>query len=320
MCFPVRARSTAPGPRSYIDASELALCCSDLGHPLSESELEEALTLLDSDGSGQVEQAEFVRWWMHGSTEKKKGGGTGGKLNVIASAAKQSLLDARYMRQQAQSDAQLLRNRIQLLKHEEEKARRKIAQTESRAHEMVKLKKKTMRRLEDKAGQRATRRKEDEDLKHLVDERKAERERTRYKLANQVAERKKQDVESVRDARKRGKAEREAQMARELEAARLKHAKVKKAEGKPIKIRKAREKKLHEDVRLEYERKIADEEAKCREKERDVRRMEKEEAAMIERLRKVQAIQKDAFAELEAALTGGGGLGLTALSPQPPPA
>lgn len=81
----------------------------------------------------------------------------------------------------------------------------------------------------------------------------------------------------------------------------------------------ARRRKLAADVRAEYERKIAEEESRCREREAEVRHMEKEELELIERLRKVQGLQKEAFAELEVALGGGGGsVSLASYSAAPP--
>lgn len=265
--------------------------------------------MLDSDGSGTIERREFVNWWLHGSTDgvgkKKKKGGAGSKLGMVASAGKASLLDARYLRQQAQNDARLLRNRIQLLQHEEMKARKKIEATETRAQEMLRLKKETMKRLEEKAAVRQIKKKEELGLKSMVEESKKDRESSRYVRANQIADRKRADVEAVREARRRAKAERERQAAEELARARAKHDEILKSSKAPAKVRKKREKKLHADVRAEYERKIAAEEEACRQREIDVRRMEKEELVMIERLRKVQALQREAFAELEEALSGG---------------
>lgn len=47
----------------YIDAAELRDLCDDLGIHLSKSELNEALDMLDKDGSGAIEFEEFVDWW-----------------------------------------------------------------------------------------------------------------------------------------------------------------------------------------------------------------------------------------------------------------
>ena len=57
----------------------------------------------------------------------------------------------------------------------------------------------------------------------------------------------------------------------------------------------------------EYERKIEEENARRAAKEAEVRRMEKEELKLIEALKKVQVLQREAFEELEAALAGENG-------------
>lgn len=68
-----------------IDAGELGALCDELDAPLTETELEEALAALDSDGSGRIEKSEFVSWW----TGRSGGGGKlGKKLAKLAEAGK----------------------------------------------------------------------------------------------------------------------------------------------------------------------------------------------------------------------------------------
>lgn len=57
-------------------------------------------------------------------------------------------------------------------------------------------------------------------------------------------------------------------------------------------------------VIAEYERKIAEENERRAVKEDEVRAMEKQELQLIEALKKVQVIQREAFQELESALAG----------------
>ncbi|CAM9699108.1 unnamed protein product [Chrysoparadoxa australica] len=48
----------------YLDLSELSSLCEDLGIPLDDDELAEAMTLLDKDGNKKLEEGEFVEWWV----------------------------------------------------------------------------------------------------------------------------------------------------------------------------------------------------------------------------------------------------------------
>lgn len=66
------------------------------------------------------------------------------------------------------------------------------------------------------------------------------------------------------------------------------------------------------DAKAEIDRKIAEEEGMIRQKEQEVMQMEMLEMELIKKLQNTQAIQKQAYSELESALQankmGGGGL------------
>ena len=62
-----------------------------------------------------------------------------------------------------------------------------------------------------------------------------------------------------------------------------------------------------EASKSEYQRRVEKEEAALRKRERDVRRMEKRERELIERLKKTQIVQSEAYQQLEETLGGGAG-------------
>ena len=157
-----------------------------------------------------------------------------------------------------------------------------------------------------------------------------------------VAEAKVQEVREVHIMRRKFKAEREQQKREKVAKARKKHEAVKGRDGA---VQRAQEAKRvrhcthphprnHATVSMphplyyvrvcvcvlgrpqrerqarvieEYERKIEEENARRAAKEAEVRRMEKEELKLIEALKKVQVLQREAFEELEAALAGENG-------------
>eukprot|EP01051_Picozoa_sp_SAG22_P023230 SAG22_NODE_5905_length_933_cov_1.426859_1_plen_110_part_10 len=55
-----------------LDKDEVAALARNLGRPLSEQELDEAMAEMDEDGGGTVEFEEFYSWY-----EKQTGEGTG---------------------------------------------------------------------------------------------------------------------------------------------------------------------------------------------------------------------------------------------------
>ena len=66
-----------------IDRTELASLCQQLGAPLTEVELGEAIQELDTDHSGMIEKGEFLTWWLD---RDRKGANTGlrKKLSKVA--------------------------------------------------------------------------------------------------------------------------------------------------------------------------------------------------------------------------------------------
>ncbi|CAF1242076.1 unnamed protein product [Adineta steineri] len=48
-----------------ISISELRFLCYDMGHFLSDAQFEWACTLIDKDGSGEINYEEFAAWWQN---------------------------------------------------------------------------------------------------------------------------------------------------------------------------------------------------------------------------------------------------------------
>jgi Ca2+-binding EF-hand superfamily protein len=46
-----------------INYEEFKFLCYDLGHFLSDAELQMALKIIDADGSGEIDEKEFASWW-----------------------------------------------------------------------------------------------------------------------------------------------------------------------------------------------------------------------------------------------------------------
>merc|ERR1719238_799785 len=229
-----------------------------------------------------------------GSTAGSQPGGP--KLTVV-----------RHLRKQAQNDAQLLINRIALLRQEEAKAQKKIQETQLRAQEMLELKKHTVEKLAVKQQREAAAKKKQELVRQRVEKQKRAHAKKMELARKRVAEAKVQEVREVHIMRRKFKAEREQQKREKVAKARKKHEAVKGRDGAVQRAQEAQRRERQARVIEEYERKIEEENARRAAKEAEVRRMEKEELKLIEALKKVQVLQREAFEELEAALAGENG-------------
>ena len=54
-----------------IDREELRLIMKELGNPLSPAQLDEAMAIMDSDGSGEIDFVEFSAWWSKLSSTQR---------------------------------------------------------------------------------------------------------------------------------------------------------------------------------------------------------------------------------------------------------
>lgn len=209
-------------------------------------------------------------------------------------------------RQEAAKDALLLKNRIALLKAEEDKAWKKIEQTRRRAAELLKLR-------EDNGRSQA-------ELRELAA--LAERE---LQASIQV---KREFVLSIDSVQKKKELGQQLTDARRSEAQQLKEEKqkwkeltdrakrdemqdaVRRKEEIAMQKEALRSKKLAQRAEVEKQSKeraqerVRAEEEMLKQREQEVHDMERIERELIQRLRNTQHLQKQAFEELEAALTG----------------
>merc|ERR1719238_852895 len=184
-----------------------------------------------------------------GSTAGSQPGGP--KLTVV-----------RHLRKQAQNDAQLLINRIALLRQEEAKARKKIQETQLRAQEMLELKKHTVEKLAVKQQREAAAKKKQELVRQRVEKQKRAHAKKMELARKRVAEAKVQEVREVHIMRRKFKAEREQQKREKVAKARKKHEAVKGRDGAVQRAQEAKRRERQARVIEEYERKIEEENAR----------------------------------------------------------
>jgi len=215
------------------------------------------------------------------------------------------LFNANNARRRAEQDSILLANRIRLLRNEEEKARKKIRETEGKTKEII-----DVRRRCDES--RRTREADD-----------ARREAVEYELrakASGVREEQQRKIQMAQRDLLEQKAIASAAQKQEREAHKqfIQHEQEEataEAAAKALRVRKEiqaseRRRARSEGARLEagranFQEKLAREEDARRSNQQLIGRMEKEEADLIQRLQRSQERHRMAFAQLEDALAGG---------------
>lgn len=228
--------------------------------------------------------------------------GDGGAQISLDGGARSNLTAAKESRKRAELDAQLLANRIALLKQEEEKAWKKIEETRKRASEIFTLRSQN----ESKFLAKENFYKEKwESIRSAQAQNAYQRDRAkavRDQVKNSLLDSKKASVHAAKNQAQENllqKKEREA-MERQANQNRSNYIKQQRDDSKR-KLEQERLSKLeqhHED----YEGRIAQEEMLRQKTEMLVSKMEKEEMELIQRLQNTQTVQRNAYEELEAAL------------------
>jgi hypothetical protein len=213
-----------------------------------------------------------------------------------------NLTSAKESRKRAELDAQLLANRIALLKQEEEKAWKKIEETRKRANEITELRNQNEEKFAAKeqfykAKWESIRSAQTQNA-YNRDKAKAVRDATKQGLTEartaNAHRLKEQSHQILLQKKDREAAERQAN----IERGNL--IKQKKEDAK----RKLEEERLRqlEKFREDYESRMSQEELLRARTDALVAKMEKEEMELIQRLQNTQTVQRSAYEELEAAL------------------
>jgi len=213
-----------------------------------------------------------------------------------------NLTGAKEARKRAELDAQLLANRIALLKQEEEKAWKKIEETRKRAAEIVELRKQNEQKYsakEDYYKQKWESIRKAQAVNQAQREKaKAIREQTKHGMLEQkhanAQSTKQQSQHMLLQKKEREAAERQQNLERSS------YLKSRKDDAK----RRMEEERLAqlERFREDYEARTAQEELLRARTDALVAKMEKEEMELIQRLQNTQTVQRNAYEELEAAL------------------
>jgi len=216
------------------------------------------------------------------------------------------LFNANNARRKAEQDSILLANRIRLLRTEEEKARRKIKETESKTKEIVELRRRGEEKRQVKEADSIRKEALEHELRSRVSGVREEQQRKIQHAQREILEQKVAACGTQKQVRETHKQL--IQYAQEEAAA---EAKARAQQVRSELIASERRRARSEGARLEvgranFQEKLAREEDARRANQSLIARMESEEAELIHRLQRSQERHRAAFAQLEDALAGGG--------------
>lgn len=220
-----------------------------------------------------------------------------------------SVLLERRARKAAEEDALRLYNRVRQLQKEEEKARKRIDETRKRAEEIQSNRLRNQQKAEEKLDRLEAQLEEIDAQRQANLQAKDISQRVKQQNEEKLLSQKLHVAAEVKDER----TEIERQLAEDRLVARRtalqKKEDVKRSELlKQKKLAKLQEEKLRKAA-VEYEKKL-EEEVKARtKKEKELAKMAKLEAELIERLKRKQLEQVEAYQTLEMALGMGGSAG-----------
>ncbi|CAK4071307.1 unnamed protein product [Aphanomyces euteiches] len=217
-------------------------------------------------------------------------------------SSKSKLLEAKQRRKDVSSDATLLQNRIALLKAEEARAWKKIEQTKKRAMELVKL------RQEKEAYARERNALMTLAERELQAQQQSKREMVlaseKKEIDQQILEQKRLEAQQLKEDKQKWRQFTEHKKRLELEEAVRRREDVLKQENQLKRARQAKQMEVERANKERAESIIRREEQAYHEKEMEVQEMERLEMELIQRLRNTQHLQKQAYEELENALSG----------------
>ena len=214
----------------------------------------------------------------------------------------EAMLQAKNDRRRAESDVQLLANRLAHLRAEEEKARKKIAETKRRADEVATMKRRNALLQKKKAEEKAMQQNVIQREQQRVAMRRAAQRAQKSGAHSKMNEDKLKYVRQQREQAKSHRAQVLEGKLREEERAKQLKDKIRQREIR-LKMQKEKEEKERRIRQAKaYQKRLQEERVKQDIADSQISAMEEEEMRLIERLRKTQDMQRKAYASLESAL------------------
>ncbi|OMJ75542.1 hypothetical protein SteCoe_25276 [Stentor coeruleus] len=214
------------------------------------------------------------------------------------------LAEAKQLRKRADEDARLLANRIALLKLEEQKALKKIEETRKKTQEIVETRSRNYhvyQKLED------TKRMKDEQYSLKIEQIRQDRERIsqiRQQANKNREDQINQEIRSLKISKQNNLKTIEFKKFEDLSEKVSKKNKIKEQEKEAEEKRKKLQEERAEKARAENIKKMEEQILMRKLKEERLAKLEQDELELIQRLQNTQLLQRNAYEDLETALSG----------------
>jgi hypothetical protein len=213
-----------------------------------------------------------------------------------------SLSTLKKARKQIESDAQILANRIALLKQEELKSWKKIEETKKKAQEVYLLKKKNEEKIREKQLKEVDNKEHMKDSQFASVELRKNKQQERDSIRDAIVQQKRDEMLAIRRQKEKNAAKKKEYQTKILIENQTKHNSIRQQETIGNLRKKEYLESKMERFRMEQDRKVIQEEEFKHRKEMEVLNMEKLEMELIKKLQHTQLLQKAAYEELETAL------------------
>jgi len=291
----------------FIDKKELEALCKDMGETMSKDELQESMEYLDHDGSGKIEKNEFTSWWMQ--TRGPKGGDdgfqkstAGQKLDKVGKKGVNKMLEIKRERMRAEEDVKLLANRLQHLRAEEEKAVKRIQETQNRTNEILTLKERNSKSKQFHTSLKTTRQVSIMGSTQENLTRAEERKRAKEQIEEKKNREREEQVLKLKAQRNMNEKAIKAAREQSLQKSVLQKERVKQHEEELRRKKVLQTQKLEDKQIKEALQRLRDEQRRLAIAEQSIRDMEGAEESFIDRLKQAQVDERKAYEFLKGVV------------------
>lgn len=281
----------------FVSTKRLQEMCRMLGMSITLEEIEDASVILNGSGGGIMSKEDFLRWYEGLSREKQF-------ACTVSQSPNTRLIDARRDRKVTERDAKLLKNRIRMLRREEEKTLRRISHANRQAAKMLDRKSNASNKYEERRMFRKQRQKEIEAYQKQNAIRNELSRVAKLKSSSQVACARLDAAKAVKNVRRELEMRRKQQELESRLRAKSKHDKIVEQRQISKRTKTDRYAQIRKRSELEYLARVVGERKAEHVTQKKLLKMEQNETKMLHRVENARVMQMEALESLSTVVFG----------------